>query len=70
MNNSFSRETLETMWGAVKNDSEKLDILFDISLNTCERVTVLERQLNENFQRRGLLSTLATVIGRVAIWRS
>jgi len=70
MANSFSRETQIALWNEVTNDSKKLDILFEISLDTLERVYKLETGFKENFQKRGVLGSLVTILGRIAIWRS
>ena len=70
MSNSFSRETLIQMWNGVETDSQRLQILFQISLDTAERVVDLETGFKENFQKRGVLDSLATILGRIGIWRS
>jgi len=44
MPNSFSIETLEKMWQGVENTEEKLDILFLIALDTCQRTQKLEKR--------------------------
>jgi hypothetical protein len=72
MSNSFNRETLEAMWKGVANDYERWDILFQVSLNTNERVEKLEKR--KRFDTTvstvsGFMGGVSAMVGKWVFWK-
>ena len=68
MSNSYDRKVLEQMWESAENDTKRLNILFQVSLNTNERIGKLEKRKRFDTTISAGSGVVGGVVAMVSKW--